>query len=64
MFGFGFRLLLCIGCWVLIMLGIGMVCVQVHLSDYSGIVELGGLLSKFSALISVKNQVNLFACSV
>jgi hypothetical protein len=36
----------------------------VHLSSHSRIIKLGGLLLKFHALISVRNLVNLLACSV
>ena len=40
------------------------VCAQVHMSSHSGIVESGGLLLQCPTLISMKNWVNLLACSV
>lgn len=40
------------------------VCVQVHPSSHSGMVELGSLFFKFHALINVEDHVNLLACSV
>lgn len=35
----------------------------VHLSSHFEVVESGGLLLKFHVLISVKNLMNLLACS-
>ena len=63
-FVFGLGLLLRIGCHVLVLLGLHVVCVHVHLKNYSGTVESSGLLLKLHALVSVKSQVDLLTCNV
>ena len=40
------------------------VCVHMHFNHHSRIVELGGLLLKLHVLVSVKNWVDLLACSI
>lgn len=61
-FGFYLGVLLCIGCQVLVFLGIG-VGAQVQLHSHSDIVDMSGLLLKFLTLISVKDGVHLLVCS-
>ena len=53
------ELLICIGCLVLVLLGICMLCVHGHLNSHSKTIELGGLLLMLHGLVSAKNRVDL-----